>query len=278
MVSGDDQLLAAVHEPRRRAILRILDAEGGLPVGHLARHFDVSRPAISQHLAVLREAGLVELVPEAGRNHYRVRPERVADARRVLAALVGELPGPTAEEVAAAERAAADEAPAAEAPSGEPGAGGPSGEPAAEAPSGAPGAGGLSGPPPDVALEALARAPREQVFAIAATAAGQVLWLGRAEADAVEGGPFHVDLGGDAAAGTYRVVDPPAHLAFGWGQEGGPFAPDSSRVDLRFTETPEGTLIRLEHRGLPAEAHAPHLASWAYHLPRLAEAAEAAVR
>ena len=103
------------------------------------------------------------------------------------------------------------------------------------------------------------------------------MWIGQAEADAAEGGRFRVDLGGDIAAGTYHAVEAPGHLAFGWGQEGGgPFGPDTSRVDLHFTPTETGTLIRLEHRGLPTAAHAPHLASWAHHLPRLAAAAEAA--
>jgi glutathione S-transferase len=164
---------------------------------------------------------------EKGRNTYSVVPERVADARRAIAALVADLPGD-------------------------------------------------AGPPPDVALEAFAAASPERVFAIAATVAGQAQWLGQAEADAAPGGRFHVDLGGDAAAGTYAVVEAPSRLAFGWGQEGNAaMAPDSSRVDLRFTPSGDGTLIRLEHRGLPEVMHAPHLASWAHHLPRLADAASA---
>jgi DNA-binding transcriptional ArsR family regulator len=216
----------AVLEPRRRAILRVLDERGGLPVGELAQDFEVSRPAISQHLAVLKDAGLVAVTTEHGRNTYRVVPGRLAEARAEVGRLAGELPGP----------------------------------------------GG-----PDLAIEAHVAAARDVTFAAAATAAGQAAWLGRAQADAEAGAPFRVDLGGDAAAGTYATVDPPSHLAFGWGQEGGgPMPPDSSRVDLRFTEHGEGTLVRLEHRGLPREAHAAHLASWAHHLARLAQAAEAA--
>lgn len=49
---------AALAEPRRRHILTLVrDAEMG--AGEIATHFDVSRPAVSQHLAVLRDAGLV---------------------------------------------------------------------------------------------------------------------------------------------------------------------------------------------------------------------------
>lgn len=221
-------ILGAVLEPRRRVILRTLSKEGGMPVGDLARRFDVSRPAISQHLAVLRDAGLVELRAGEGRNLYVVVEPQIAEARRALGALEAELPG---------------------------------------------------GPPDaELALEARAAAPPAVAFATASTVAGQRLWLGPAEADAVAGGPFRIDLGGDAAAGTYAVVDAPGHLAFGWGQEGGSPPPDASRVDLRFTAVEGGTLIRLEHRGLPPEAHAAHLASWAHHLPSLVDAAEATAR
>jgi len=236
-----DTLLSAVLEPRRRAILRVLEQSGGLPVGELARNFDVSRPAISQHLSVLKEAGLVEMRSEQGRNRYCVVEARIAEARGAIAALGSDLPG---------------------------------GEPAVVA---AQPAGDPSLPPPDLALEQHAAAPPARVFAAAATKAGQAVWIGRAESDAAEGGRFRVDLGGDIAAGTYYAVESPERLAFGWGQEGGgPFGPDTSRVDLYFTPTGDGTLIRLEHRGLPTPAHAPHLASWAHHLPRLAAAAEAA--
>ena len=239
-----DPLLPAVLEPRRRAILRVLQETGGLPVGELARNFDVSRPAISQHLAVLRDAGLVEMRSEQGRNRYCVVEQRIGEARRAITELGADLPGGDAGDTSPAPPPAAAE-----------------------------------GPPPDLALEQHAAAPPERVFAAAVTKAGQVLWLGSAESDAEPGGPFRVDLGGDIAAGTYHAVDPPAHLAFGWGQEGGgPFGPDTSRVDLHFHPTPTGTLIRLEHRGLPTAAHAPHLGSWAHHLPRLAAAAEAANR
>ena len=216
----------------------MLEAEGGLPVGRLAQNFDVSRPAISQHLAVLKDAGLVEVRSEKGRNTYCVVDRRIAEARAAIADLGTDLPGA---------------------------------EPAAAAPA------DPSLGPPDLALEQHAAAPPQRVFAAAATKAGQAVWLGQAESDATGGGRFRVDLGGDIAAGTYHAVAAPEHLAFGWGQEGGgPFGPDTSRVDLHFTPTDGGTLIRLEHRGLPTAAHAPHLASWAHHLPRLAAAAEAA--
>ena len=63
----------ALAEPRRRAILGRL-AEGELSAGALAAGFDVTRPAISQHLAILREAGLVAERREGARRLYRPAP------------------------------------------------------------------------------------------------------------------------------------------------------------------------------------------------------------
>ena len=51
-------MLKAIAEPRRRAILRLV-SDTELTVGNIMMHFDVTRPAISQHLGVLKEAGLV---------------------------------------------------------------------------------------------------------------------------------------------------------------------------------------------------------------------------
>ena len=61
----------ALAEPRRRAILSRL-AEGELSAGAIAAGFDVTRPAISQHLAILREAGLVAERREGARRLYRL--------------------------------------------------------------------------------------------------------------------------------------------------------------------------------------------------------------
>jgi DNA-binding transcriptional ArsR family regulator len=75
--------IRAIAAPRRREILRLVwDAE--LPAGEIARHFDVSRPAISQHLRVLRESGLVQERREGTRRLYRARPETLAELRTFL--------------------------------------------------------------------------------------------------------------------------------------------------------------------------------------------------
>lgn len=76
----------AIAEPRRRAILRlVLDDE--MTVGDIASEFEVTREAISQHLRVLRRAGLVAERKEGTRRYYRVRPEGLAEVRPFLEVL-----------------------------------------------------------------------------------------------------------------------------------------------------------------------------------------------
>ena len=69
-----DLALRAIVEPRRRDILRLVqDVE--LPAGEIASHFDVTRPAISQHLRVLLDSGLVQVRRDGTRHLYTARPE-----------------------------------------------------------------------------------------------------------------------------------------------------------------------------------------------------------
>jgi DNA-binding transcriptional ArsR family regulator len=82
-------VLDAVAEPRRREILRLVRVTE-LPAGAIARHFtDVSRPAISFHLRVLRDAGLIAERREGTRRLYRARPEGFAEVRDFLDELWG---------------------------------------------------------------------------------------------------------------------------------------------------------------------------------------------
>ena len=66
--------LAALAEPRRRAILLLVRDEPR-SVNDIAAHFDITQQAVSQHLQVLREAGLVAVRPQGQRRLYAVRPE-----------------------------------------------------------------------------------------------------------------------------------------------------------------------------------------------------------
>jgi DNA-binding transcriptional ArsR family regulator len=74
--------LDALGDATRRAILARLVQEGPLPVGELAREFHVSRPAISQHLRVLKHANLVTDRAEGARRVYAVNPEALASLRK----------------------------------------------------------------------------------------------------------------------------------------------------------------------------------------------------
>lgn len=73
----------AIAEPRRRQILTLV-RDGELSAGEIAAHFEVTRPAISQHLTVLKEAGLVSARREGTRRLYRVRREGLAEVRSFL--------------------------------------------------------------------------------------------------------------------------------------------------------------------------------------------------
>ncbi len=75
--------LAAIAEPRRREILDLV-RHRELPAGRIASHFTISRPAVSQHLRVLHEAGLVSERREGTRRLYRVRPEGFAELRAFI--------------------------------------------------------------------------------------------------------------------------------------------------------------------------------------------------
>src|SRR3989442_9619341 len=69
---------AALGEPRRREILRLVSSKA-LWAGEMPRRFDVTRPAISQHLRVLKEANLVTERRDGTKRLYRARPETIAE-------------------------------------------------------------------------------------------------------------------------------------------------------------------------------------------------------
>ena len=75
--------LKAIAEPRRRQILTLV-RDGELSAGDIASHFDITRPAISQHLTVLKEAGLVTERRDGTRRLYEARPEGLEELRTFL--------------------------------------------------------------------------------------------------------------------------------------------------------------------------------------------------
>jgi len=75
--------LKAIAAPNRRRILSLVRRRE-LSAGEIADHFDVTRPAVSQHLTVLKEAGLVNERRNGTRRLYRARPEGLAELRAFL--------------------------------------------------------------------------------------------------------------------------------------------------------------------------------------------------
>jgi DNA-binding transcriptional ArsR family regulator len=78
-----DEAFRALAEPRRRTILRLV-AHSELSAGEIASCFDVTRTAVSQHLTVLKNAGLLSERRLATRRLYRARPEGLAGLREFL--------------------------------------------------------------------------------------------------------------------------------------------------------------------------------------------------
>lgn len=73
----------ALAEPRRREILRLVrDRER--TVNDIASHFDVTQPAVSQHLKALEGAGLVNVRTQGARRLYSLRPEGLSDLRTFI--------------------------------------------------------------------------------------------------------------------------------------------------------------------------------------------------
>lgn len=80
---GMDAVLQALAAPTRRQILALVrDQERS--ASEIAASFDVTRPAISQHLTLLKEAGLVDVRAVGTRRLYRARPEAFGELRRWL--------------------------------------------------------------------------------------------------------------------------------------------------------------------------------------------------
>jgi DNA-binding transcriptional ArsR family regulator len=86
-----DDALRAVADPTRRAILRLV-RDDELPAGQIATHFPaISRPAVSQHLRVLQDAGLLDVRRDGNRRLYRWRREGLRDVASFVASFVDDM-------------------------------------------------------------------------------------------------------------------------------------------------------------------------------------------
>lgn len=78
-----DEVLRALAEPHRRRILTLV-ADREVPAGEIAQHFDITHQAVSQHLKVLRDAGLLNERRDGTRRLYAIRPEAIESVRAYL--------------------------------------------------------------------------------------------------------------------------------------------------------------------------------------------------
>ncbi|HEX8804500.1 MAG TPA: metalloregulator ArsR/SmtB family transcription factor [Acidimicrobiales bacterium] len=78
-----DAVLRALAEPQRRRILALV-RDGELPAGEIAEHFDITHQAVSQHLRVLKDAGVLRERRAGTRRLYAIRPEAIESVRSFL--------------------------------------------------------------------------------------------------------------------------------------------------------------------------------------------------
>jgi uncharacterized protein YndB with AHSA1/START domain len=124
-------------------------------------------------------------------------------------------------------------------------------------------------------------APRELVWTFFTDPDRLVEWKGReAVLDPQPGGVYRCAISDQATAvGEYVTVSPYDEIVFTWGWEGDDLLPPgASTVAVTLTEDEDGTLVHLEHTGLPHPRMAMHDDGWSRYLPDLVTAAEAAAR
>ncbi len=113
----------------------------------------------------------------------------------------------------------------------------------------------------------------ETVFEYFVDPEKMIRWMGMsAKADATPGGSYDVVVTPTFhAIGAFKEIDPPRRVAFTWGYEGGAVAPGSSLVRVTLTPDGAGTLVTLEHSGLPDDEQVQgHTEGWVHYFERLA--------
>lgn len=258
-----DAVLTAIAEPHRREILRLIQTKE-LSSGEIASHFTVTRPAISQHLRVLADAGLVSMHKEGTRRLYRARPEGMAELRDFLEEFwTGRLN---------VLKAAAQAQEAQEKETMRP--------PRRVTPESASQAGRETMPAErNIAEREIRIAARPDiVFPFLVDPAKMVRWLGiEVSLDPRPGGVYRVNINGrDVVSGNFIEVVPNSRVVFTWGWEGEnvQVPPGASTVEITLSEDGDGTLLRLRHLNLPTEERDNHLLGWDHFLSRLVAVSE----
>lgn len=118
-------------------------------------------------------------------------------------------------------------------------------------------------------------APAEEVFRHLTDPVAMVRWMGQhAVLKPVPGGVFELDINGVPVRGQYLEVDPPRRVLVTWGVAGNTdMPPGATEVEFTLTPTPDGTRLRLVHRGLLPSQEEMHGIGWQHFLARLATAA-----
>jgi uncharacterized protein YndB with AHSA1/START domain len=242
-----DAALKAIAEPRRRRILELV-GDGELTAGEISAHFEVTRAAISQHLTVLKDAGLISERRAGTHRLYQARGQGFASARLFLErfwdARLGRLKG-AAEDLRRR------------------------------------GSGEIT-ERVSVERELLLGASPEAVWELLTDPAEAIRWMGQAAVlDVTPGGEFRIEVvPGEVVTGRFVDVDRPHRLAYTWGWEGSAgtvVPPGSTIVAFELVPNGDGTVLRLMHRDLPSVASAgSHSRGWGHYLDRLATLASGA--
>jgi uncharacterized protein YndB with AHSA1/START domain len=125
----------------------------------------------------------------------------------------------------------------------------------------------------ELRLERRIAAPRAIVYRHLTDSVRWARWQGAtAEIEPTPGGMFRLAMAnGTTAEGRFVELVPDERVLFTWGWRGSPSVPPgSSTVEIELLADGDGTLVRLTHRGLPAEERAIHELGWRTYLPRLA--------
>ena len=236
-----DPILKALAEPHRRQILALV-RERELAAGSIAGHFHITRPAVSQHLTILKEAGLLAERRDGARRLYRARPQSLMGLRVFLDDF--SIPGGEFRGEAEPQRGR-----------------------------------GRSRERVSVERELLVAAKRETLWNLLVDPAEATRWMGQsASFDLRVGGRYRIEVfPGLVTAGEFLEIDPPRRLVHTWGWElepAGPLPPGSTIVMFELLNGPEETRLRLCHRDLPSlDTAGSHSRGWAHYLARLAAVA-----
>ena len=236
-----DETLRALADGTRRQILSLVwDREA--TAGEIAAAFSISRPAVSQHLKVLLDAGLVTVRPQGTRRYYRSNPGSVEAVRSMLDSF-WQTSLERLKSVAEAEERGDDKAMASVG---------------------------------TIQKEIFIKAAPETVFSYLTEPSRMSQWMGISHQLEVRvGGAYVVDVTGEAVArGTYTEIDPPHRVVHTWGWDGGEVAPPgSTQVAWDLKAEAGGTRLVMTHTDLPDSVVERHEHGWAHFLERLEQAA-----